>query len=48
MSIEEYVEKYNINLISFEDSSECGGGTFESIEKYKGFCILLRKKYRIA
>ena len=42
MSIEEYVEKYNMNLISFEDSSEssiliCGGGTFESIEKYKIF-----------
>ena len=42
MSIEEYVEKYNMNLISFEDSSESsrlmgGGGTFESIEKYEIF-----------
>ena len=41
-SIEEYVEKYNTNLISFEDSSESsrlirGGGNFESIEKYKIF-----------
>ena len=53
MSIEEYVEKYNMNLISFEDSSERsrlmgGGGTFESIEKYKIFNILLRKNHRIA
>ena len=39
MSIEEYLEKYNINLISFEDPSESsrlmgGGENFESIEKY--------------
>ena len=42
MSIEEYVEKYNMNFISFEDSSESsrlmgGGGTFESIEIYNIF-----------
>ena len=41
MSIEEYVE-ININIISFEDSSDSailmgGGGTFESIGKYKIF-----------
>ena len=40
MSIEEYVEKYNMNLISFEASSKSsrlmrGEGTFDSIEKYK-------------
>ena len=38
ISIEEYVEKYEMNLISFKDSSESsilirGGGTFEIIEK---------------
>ena len=42
MSIEEYVKIYNMNIISFEDSSESsrstgGGGTFESIEKYEVF-----------
>ena len=42
ISIEEYMEWYNINIISFEDSSEssrlmCGGGTFEIIEKYNIF-----------
>ena len=42
MSIEEYVEKYNMNIISFEDSSESsrlmrGGGNFESIEKFNIF-----------
>ena len=40
--IEEYVEKYNMNIIFFEDSSESSrlmgsGGTFEIIEKYKNF-----------
>ena len=53
MSIEEYVKKYNMNLISFEDSSESSRlmvsrGTFESIEKYKIFHILLRKKHGVA
>ena len=53
MSIEDYVEKYNMNLISFEDSSESsrlmrGGGTFDSIEKYNIFYILLRKNHRVA
>ena len=52
-SIEEYVEKYNTNLISFEDSSESsrlirGGGNFESIEKYRIFYILLRKNHEVA
>ena len=53
MSIEEYVEIFNINLISFEDSSDSsilmgGGGTFDSIEKYKIFYILLKKKHEVA
>ena len=53
MSIEEYMEKHDMNIISFEDSSESsrlirGGGTFESIEKYIYFYILLRKKHEVA
>ena len=52
VSIEEYMEKYNINIIYFKDSSESsilmgGGGTFYSIEKYKIFYIPLRKKYMV-
>ena len=47
-SIEEYVEKYDTNIIYSEDSSESsilmgGGGTFESIEKYKIFIFFLGK-----
>ena len=46
------MEKYNTNLIFFEDSSESsrlmgGGETFESIENIRLFYILLRKKHRI-
>ena len=51
MSIEEYVEKYNMNFISSEDSSESsrlmrGGGTFESIEKYNIFYYSSQEKAR--
>ena len=52
-SIEESVEKYDMNLLSFEDSPERsrlmgGGENVESIEKYNIFYILLRKNHRIA
>ena len=52
MSIEDYVEKYNMNLIFFQDSSESsrligGGGTFESIVKIRLFYISPSKKDRI-
>ena len=51
MIIEEFVGKYNMNLISFEDSSEIsilmrGGGIFESIEKYFFFIFFLEKSTR--